>query len=111
MASPLSTDAINPVYHYVYKLSRDLPEKDIRYFAGKAELPVIRSVCPANGHTEREEMKRMLSEWERRHRGLRHRIYGAMQKANISGLGLPGKTADKQEETDETESANSTPQH
>ncbi len=88
-----------------------LPEKDIRYFAGKAELPVIRSVCPANGHTEREEMKRMLSEWERRHRGLRHRIYGAMQKANISGLGLPGKTADKQEETDETESANSTPQH
>ena len=85
-----------------------LPEKDIRYFASKAQLPVIRSVCPADGFTEREEMKRMLTEWERQHRGLRHRIFGAMQRGNISDFGLPGSSAEPQEETDETESADTT---
>ena len=32
-------------------------EKDVRYFATKSELPVVKSVCPADGNTERERMK------------------------------------------------------
>lgn len=75
-----------------------LPEKDIRYFAGKAELPVIKSPCPADGNTEREEMKRLLNDLERRHRGLHHRIFGAMQRSHISGFGLCSPDADFQKE-------------
>ena len=62
------------------------PEKDIEYFARHTELPVIKSSCPANKKTEREEMKKLLSEIEKDNKGLRHRIFGAMQRGHISGF-------------------------
>ena len=61
------------------------PEKDIRYFARRAQLPVLESKCPANGKTERESMKQLLRDLDRSNKGLRHRIFGAMQKAGIDG--------------------------
>ena len=61
------------------------PEKDIRYFAANADLPVVKSACPADGKTERESMKQFLADLEFKHKGLRHRIFGAMQKAGIDG--------------------------
>ena len=61
------------------------PEKDIRYFANNSFLPVIISSCPADKHTEREEMKQMLASLERENRGLKHRIFGAMQRAHLDG--------------------------
>ena len=70
------------VLHYV---KDQLEEKDIRYFANNADLPVIESECPANRHTEREEMKDLLRRLERENKGLRHRIFGAMQRANVDG--------------------------
>lgn len=70
-----------------------MPEKDVRYFAGKNELPVIESSCPANGNTEREEMKKLLAELDREHRGLRYRIFGAMQRGGIDGFREFGRMA------------------
>lgn len=61
------------------------PEKDIRYFARRAELPILVSKCPANGNTERENMKQFLHNLDRENKGLKHRIFGAMQKAGIDG--------------------------
>lgn len=61
-------------------------EKDIRYFANHAGLPVVESTCPANKNTEREEMKQLLAELEKSNRGLRHRIFGAMQRAGVDGF-------------------------
>lgn len=63
-----------------------MPEKDVRYFTTKTELPVVQSTCPADGNTEREEMKKLLSELERQNRGLRYRIFGALQRGNIDGF-------------------------
>ena len=68
-----------------------MPEKDVRYFASKAELPVVRSTCPADGNTEREEMKKLLASLERQNRGLRYRIFGAIQRGEIDGFKLMGK--------------------
>ncbi len=71
------------------KLIRPLlyaPEKDVRYFAKKAELPVIKSPCPADGNTQREEINKLINELDRRHNGLRYRIFGAMQRGNIDGF-------------------------
>jgi tRNA(Ile)-lysidine synthase TilS/MesJ len=63
-----------------------MPEKDIRYFAAKNALPVVKSACPADGNTEREEMKKMLASLDREHRGLKYRIFGAIQRGEIDGF-------------------------
>lgn len=61
------------------------PEKDIRYFASSAFLPIVESACPANKNTEREQMKYLLTGLERANKGIKHRIFGAMQRAGIDG--------------------------
>lgn len=68
-----------------------MPEKDVRYFASRAELPVVKSTCPADGNTEREEMKKLLAELERQNKGLRYRIFGAIQRGEIDGFKQIGK--------------------
>lgn len=68
-----------------------LPEKDIRYFASHADLPIVKSACPADGNTEREEMKKLLATLDREHKGLRYRIFGAMQRGEIDGFHLPAQ--------------------
>ena len=67
------------------------PEKEIRSFAKERDLPVVASKCPANGNTQRENMKQLLSTYEHQHKGLRHRIFGAIQRAHVDGFHLPGE--------------------
>ncbi len=67
------------------------PEKEVRAFAAASALPVVSSDCPANENTQREAMKQLLAGLEREHRGLRHRIFGAMQRAEVDGLHLPDR--------------------
>ena len=61
-------------------------EKDVRYFASHAHLPVIPSKCPEDKNTERENIKQLLSRLESENKGLRHRLFGALQKGNIDGF-------------------------
>ena len=68
-----------------------MPEKDVRYFAAKADLPIMKSPCPADGNTEREEMKKLLSELERKNKGLRYRIFGAIQRGELDGFHEAGR--------------------
>ena len=63
-----------------------MPEKDVRYFANSVTLPVIPSPCPADGNTQREEIKQLLASLDRQHKGLRYRIYGAIQRGEIDGF-------------------------
>ena len=63
-----------------------MPEKDVKYFSSKAELPIIKSPCPADGNTEREEMKKLLATLEKENKGLRYRIFGAIQRGGIDGF-------------------------
>ena len=82
-----------------------MPEKDVRYFAGKVNLPVVKSPCPADGNTEREEMKQLLARLERDNKGLRYRIFGAIQRGEIDGFRLIGKMQGMKqyENTDDSE--------
>ena len=68
-----------------------MPEKDVRYFASKVSLPVIYSPCPADKNTERENMKQLLSSIEKENKGLRYRIFGAIQRGEIDGFKLAGR--------------------
>lgn len=63
------------------------PEKDISYYARTGALPVVESLCPEDKHTDREKYKRLLATLERENKGLRHRIFVAIQKANLDGYG------------------------
>ncbi len=82
----LSNTDINLIRPMIY-----MPEKDVRYFASKSELPIVKSVCPADGNTEREEMKKLLQRLERENKGLRYRIFGAIQRGEIDGFRVIGK--------------------
>ena len=62
-----------------------VPEKDIRYFVNHSDLPVLHSPCPMDKTSDREKFKQMLSSLEKDNKGLKHRIFGAMQRAGIDG--------------------------
>lgn len=61
------------------------PEREVRRAAAKNELCVVKSKCPADGHTARQEMKNYLAEMERSDHGFTDRIFGAMRRADIDG--------------------------
>ena len=71
-----------------------VPEKQIRYFAARADLPVVASKCSANGNTERENMKQLLHTLEREHKGSKHRIFGAMERGEVGGFKVTGNVPD-----------------
>ena len=60
-----------------------VPEKDIRYFMSKNSLPLVKNPCPEDGHTEREKMKQLINGLDRDYKGLKHRIFNAMQNGGI----------------------------
>lgn len=63
------------------------PEKEIRKAAAKCDLPIVKSKCPADGHTNRQSMKEFIAERERTDHGFKDRLFGAMRRANIDGWG------------------------
>jgi len=63
------------------------PEYDIIRAGRELDLPVVKSHCPVDGHTMREEMKTFIREQERTHRGFKTRVFGAMRRANVDGWG------------------------
>ena len=63
-----------------------MPERHVKDFARKVELPVIQSPCPADKNTQREEMHNLINELDRKNKGLRYRIYGAIQRGEVDGF-------------------------
>ena len=67
------------------------PEKDIRKASVKNNLVVVKSKCPADGHTSREKTKQFLADREREDNGFTDRLFGAMRRAGIDGWGFRGE--------------------
>ena len=61
-------------------------EGDIRYFIKQNDLPVIVSTCPEDKHTDREKYKQMIERMDRENKGLKHRVFTAIEKGNIDGF-------------------------
>lgn len=66
-------------------------ESDVEYFVRHATLPIVKSLCPEDRATEREEMKKLLRSLEKDNEGLRHRIFGALTKSGVDGWKPPEK--------------------
>ena len=60
-------------------------ESDCARVVRKENLPTVKSNCPADGTTERQEVKEMLSSFEKKYGDIRSKILGAMQRKNING--------------------------
>ncbi len=60
-------------------------EYETRKFAEAHKLPIHVSLCPADGNTERENMKNTLDMLDREHKGIRGQIFGAIERSGIDG--------------------------
>ena len=67
------------------------PEKEVRNAAKRSGLEVVKSKCPADGHTSREETKRFLAERNKADKGFSDRIFGAVRRAGLDGWGYKDK--------------------
>lgn len=61
------------------------PEKEIRAAVRRCSLPVVKSQCPVDGHTERERTKTFLNDLEHTDHGVKKRIFGALRRSGIDG--------------------------
>ena len=86
----LSNRKINLIRPMIYA-----QEKDVEYFIRKQEnVPVIKSLCPEDHATERENIKQLLSQLEKENRGLKHRIFHAICKGHVDGFMPTGRYPD-----------------
>lgn len=69
-------------------------EKDVEYFTRRRNMPVLKSLCPEDHATERENMKKLLGELEKQNKGVKHRIFHAMCRGNIDGFKETGRYPD-----------------
>ena len=54
-------------------------ESDVIGFVHKYDVPVVKSPCPADGHTKREYVKTLLNEINRETPGVKERMFTAIQ--------------------------------
>lgn len=60
-------------------------EHDVERAVKNANLPIVKSNCPADKNTEREKTKLFLKELEQNYPSARKKILGAMERGHISG--------------------------
>lgn len=63
-----------------------LPEKHVIHMQKQLELPVLHNPCPANGHTQRQEMKELLQALAKRYPTVKDRMLSALQNQDQYGL-------------------------
>lgn len=66
------------------------PEKEVRRAAERSGLPIVKSRCPADGHTSRQQAKEFLAEQERQSEGFKLRLFGALRRSGLDGWGYTG---------------------
>ena len=60
-------------------------ESEVIGFVRKYQLPVVKSPCPADGHTKREYIKELLQQINRENPGVKDRIFTAIQNGTMEG--------------------------
>lgn len=63
-------------------------EHEIRSAVERLNLPIIKSTCPADGNTKRQEIKEFVAKLDHDVKGSRERVFGALIRSGIDGWGL-----------------------
>ena len=61
------------------------PEKSIKSFIKKYEINVMPKCCPMDGISKREDMKKLISNLQKKIPNVKTNIYGAIKRSNIKG--------------------------
>ncbi len=61
-----------------------LTERDVANAAARLNLPVVKSKCPADGNTERTNVKDLINNLEKLYPDIKIKTFKAMQRSNIS---------------------------
>ena len=61
------------------------PEKEIIRAARRLDLNVVKSKCPADGHTSRQRTKELLAELSLRYDNLQEKVFGAIKRSSLKG--------------------------
>lgn len=64
-------------------------ESDVIGFVHKYELPVVKSPCPADGHTKREYVKQLVRQINLETPGVKERMFTAIKTGELKGWKLP----------------------
>lgn len=67
-------------------------EADVIGFVNKYEVPVVKSPCPADGHTKREYIKNLVQKINLESPGVKERMFTAIQNGELDGWCLPTVT-------------------
>lgn len=60
-------------------------EADVIGFVNKYKVPVVKSPCPADGHTKREYVKNLLRQLNSENPGVKERMFTAVRTGNMKG--------------------------
>ena len=63
-------------------------EADVIGFVNKYEVPVVKSPCPADGHTKREYIKNLVQKINLESPGVKERMFTAIQNGKLDGWSL-----------------------
>ncbi len=66
-------------------------EVDVIGFVNKHEVPVVKSPCPADGHTKREYIKNLLRQLNLENPGVKERMFTAIMNGNLKGWSRDGE--------------------
>lgn len=67
-----------------------MQEADVIGFVNKYDVPVVKSPCPADGHTKREYIKQLLRQLNTENPGVKERMFTAIVNGNLKGWGTNG---------------------
>ena len=62
-----------------------VPEGEVKGFANRYELPVVKNKCPADGHTTREEIKDLVKMHRKKIKDFDSIVFGAIRRSDIRG--------------------------
>lgn len=62
-----------------------MSEQDVIGFVNKFQMPVVKSPCPADGHTKREYIKNLLQKLNQENPGVKERMFTAIQNGRLEG--------------------------
>lgn len=60
-------------------------EADVIGFVNENQIPVVKSPCPADGHTKREYVKQLLRQLNLENPGVKERMFTAITTGNLQG--------------------------
>ncbi len=66
-------------------------ESEAAGFVRRLGLPVVKSTCPMDGRSHREDIKRLIRDLSRTYPDLKTKLFGAMQRLPLPGWELPEK--------------------